>query len=203
MYELNPCNVCMNLYKNTGPNVNDINNCVYEITRAFNRAPNIDSFVKIDTTKCDRCIEQVLKNMGPFPGGLTCCDLKVNPPPVYNQIPHYVPELITQNLSVDEAKDKCIKMCKLNTKYVNQCIDFCKIDAAALSKIETQQTKQNSSTLETLEEKNNSTLDNVSLSKKIFVIILILLILLSIILSLYKYILNPLLLFGIKQIKTK
>lgn len=133
MYELNPCNVCMKLYKDTGPNVNDINNCVYEITRAYERVPNIDSFVKIDSTKCDKCIALVLKHMGPFPDGLTCCDLKVNPPPVYNQVPHYVPELITQNLSIEDAKQKCIQMCKLNTKYVNECINYCKIDAAALS----------------------------------------------------------------------
>ena len=144
MYELNPCKVCTEFFKDKGCNVNDINNCCYDIYYAFNRVPEIDSVVKIpDESNCESCVENILKKMGPFPNGLTCCDLKISPPAIFNQVPHYLPELLTQKMSISEAKNKCIDMCKKNTKNVNECIDRCNLDSDALENIIIDDNKNN------------------------------------------------------------
>lgn len=131
-YSLNPCDACFNKYKDQGDNVNDINNCCYEIAAAFKGSTSLNSLQGTDAMKsCTECVAKKLKTMGPFPGGQNFCTKNINPPPIFSQVPHYLPKLLEKAETLDEAVDKCILQCD-NTTYPEACKENCLTDSSAV-----------------------------------------------------------------------
>ncbi len=133
-YSLDPCTACFNKFEKEGANVNDINNCCYEIATAFKGTYSVNSLRGTDSMKsCIQCVGEKLKMMGPFPGGDTYCTKDINPPPVFAQVPHYLPKILETSNNLEDATNTCISMCKnLGTPYPHSCIDNCITDAAAV-----------------------------------------------------------------------
>jgi len=130
--EINPCLACIKKYERTGCEINDLNNCCYETLAAFSGKDSVNSLTYNETLlNCRKCITDKLSTLGPFPNGYTVCDHRIEPPPIFVQVPHYFPKLF-DGKNVEEAKQKCIKMCNTNTTYTNGCIENCLTDSDAI-----------------------------------------------------------------------
>lgn len=131
-YSLNVCKACINECKGKDCNVNDINNCVYETASAFVGIPStnaLNTFDYADLRKnCSDCVAKYVAKMGPFTK-MSACDKKIDPPPVFANVPNYLPELLEKHTSLDEAKYECINKCNQHAINVNECIKRCKVQA--------------------------------------------------------------------------
>lgn len=129
-FEINPCKACTEKFKNGDCGINDINNCCYDTLTAFSGSSSVDSVRRTKQAKnCVQCVLNNMKTLGPF--GRTFCDFKLAPPPIWSQVPHYVPELLNQGYTKEEAMQKCLQYCD-KTTYPNDCKDNCYTDAAAV-----------------------------------------------------------------------
>jgi hypothetical protein len=99
-FEIDPCKSILN---NTcdDDNINTMNNLCYEISNAYGNVYGSDIQKKLEY-KCSQMISDKKKQMGK-----SDCNLRrPPPPPIFNQIPHYFPSLLTSN-NPEVAYKKC------------------------------------------------------------------------------------------------
>lgn len=129
-YEINPCIACKKKYQSTGNQVTDINNCCYETLAAF--SGNI-SESELSGTKgaqiCRDCVYEALKNSGRVRN--TPCSVKISPPPIFAQHPHFLPGLLKEKGNLEHAYQTCVEMCK-EQPYPGTCIENCQVDRDAV-----------------------------------------------------------------------
>jgi hypothetical protein len=123
-FEIDPCKSILN---NTcdDDNINTMNNLCYEISNAYGNVYGSDIQKKLEY-KCSQMISDKKKQMGK-----SDCNLRrPPPPPIFNQIPHYFPSLLTSN-NPEVAYKKCLDMAN-SSRYPNSTKKYCKLDADAL-----------------------------------------------------------------------
>lgn len=126
-FKLNPCKAC--LKKCDIDDINCINNCCYETQGAFVDAWSLNQFRNSpDSQNCVQCVNESIKAMG-----RDNCDMRLTAAPIFNQVPHYFPDLLRENLNPDESKKQCLKWCE-TCRYQNECMDNCNIDYDAVEK---------------------------------------------------------------------
>ena len=130
-YEINPCKACWEKYKNSDCNINTINNCVTETAAAFAGFPNNNIITNTPAEKnWQECIHKMMKAQGRDP-----CEFQLDMAPVFNQVPHYFPDILSTTQNPDKALQYCVEKCSTNKMYKNTCVENCKTDYSALQTI--------------------------------------------------------------------
>jgi hypothetical protein len=175
-YKINPCKACEKKLQRTRCNVNTMNDCCYATLAAFSGATSSNAINNDESANnCKECVQKVMNGMGVF--GRTPCDLKLSAPPLWQQSPHYLPSLLNDGKTPDEARNMCMFMCK-ETQYPNMCMENCQTDYDALELIPIQKRKQN------IEKFNEISSEKKGMNKamRVTLLVLVLLILITIIL---------------------
>lgn len=129
-YNVNPCKTCLNKFKNGDCDVNNINDCCYDTLAAFLGEGSVNAVRDTPEAKnCIECLQRSIKDMGRTP-----CDLRLGPPPIWNQTPHYFPQLLSEHQNAEVAKDMCLQKCSSNY-YPNECNINCFTDYGAVEPI--------------------------------------------------------------------
>lgn len=130
-YEINPCKACWEKYKNSDCNINTINSCVTQTAAAFAGFPSNNVITNtLADTNWEECMHKMMIATGRNP-----CEFQLNMAPVFNQVPHYFPELLIGNGNPKKALQDCIVKCSSNKMYKNTCIENCMTDHSALQSI--------------------------------------------------------------------
>jgi hypothetical protein len=117
-----------------------MNDCCYATLAAFSGATSSNAINNDESANnCKECVQKVMNEMGVF--GRTPCDLKLSAPPLWLQSPHYVPSLLNDGKTPDEARNTCMFMCK-ETRYPNACMENCQTDYDALELTIVQKNKE-------------------------------------------------------------
>lgn len=126
-FKLNPCKAC--LKKCDIEDINCINNCCYETQGAFVDAWSLNQIRNSpDAKNCVQCVNNSIKAMG-----RDNCDMRLTAAPIFNQVPHYFPNLLKENLNPNKAKSECLKWCE-TCRYQNECKDNCNTDYDSVEK---------------------------------------------------------------------
>lgn len=126
-FKLNPCKAC--LKKCDIEDINCINNCCYETQGAFIDASSLNQFRNSpDAQNCIQCVNDSIKAMG-----RDNCDMRLTAAPIFNQVPHYFPDILRETLNPAESKKECLKWCE-TCRYQNECMDNCNTDYDAVEK---------------------------------------------------------------------
>jgi len=126
-FTINPCLSCHKKFKDGNYDVNNINQCCYETLDAFQGTGSVNSVRRSEAAKnCVECVNNAIKNSGKDP-----CDLRISPPALWGNVPHFFPSLLNETKDVKRAGDECKKMC-LGTSYPNQCVENCDTDMNAV-----------------------------------------------------------------------
>ena len=126
-YNVNPCKTCLNKFKNGDCDVNNVNDCCYDTLAAFLGEGSVNAVRDTPEEKnCIECLQRAIKDMGRTP-----CDLRLGPPPIWNQTPHYFPQLLSEHQNAEVAKDMCLQKCSSNY-YPNECNINCFTDYGAV-----------------------------------------------------------------------
>lgn len=129
-YKINPCRACEKKLQGTSCNVNTMNDCCYSTLAAFTGATSSNAINNDEAANnCKECVQKVMDGMGVF--GRTPCDLKLSAPPLWQQSPHYVPSLLNDGKTPEEARCECIRICR-ETKYPRECQANCQTDFDAI-----------------------------------------------------------------------
>ena len=123
-YEINPCEACINKYKDRGCNVNDLSGCCYETLGAF--MGTNDSLQIYNTPQANNAIECVHNKIVAM--GRDPCDLRVPPKPIIPTAPHYFPEIFRQSGDKKAALNTCLFACR-DCHNPNTCKENCITDA--------------------------------------------------------------------------
>lgn len=139
-YEINPCKACREKYKNSDCNINTINNCLTETAAAFAGFPNNNIITNTPAEKnWQECMHKMMIAQGRDP-----CEFKLDMAPVFNQVPHYFPHILSITQNPHEALQDCVEKCSQNKLYKNTCVENCKTDYSALQTISNKKlTKKN------------------------------------------------------------
>ena len=124
-YKINPCRACMNKFGNQC-DVNGMNNCCYETAAAF-----ANSSVVQPSPNCNKCIKFLSRQLGPF--GKDNVGPRIDPPPIFSQVPHFFPRYLEQGYTPDQSRNMCYEACK-RTPYPNSCMENCYVDWDAINK---------------------------------------------------------------------
>ena len=142
MFKINPCRSCLDKYKDSGCDVNHINKCCYEIAAAFSGWDSINAISGTEMAEnCKQCVDKVIRDIGKTP-----CTLQISQPPIWNQVPHYFPDILYKNKEkgtptdpvklVKDSFQECIQMCSsdssCSSEYPNECKSNCLTDANAI-----------------------------------------------------------------------
>jgi len=140
-FKINPCKACR--IKCPDPSdVNCINNCCMETLGAFMGASSINEFRNTpEAENCKKCMDDAICEMGS-----NTCDLRLTEAPIFNQVPHYFPNLLDKHKNVQKAKILCYNFCLDCKNCENECVEKCDIDSSAVEsyekKIKTQNKKK-------------------------------------------------------------
>lgn len=126
--EIDPCTACQKRYEKGGCDVNNINNCCYDTLAAFTGAQNVLNISKVKN--CTECVNKYIRA-----AGKTTCDLNIDPPPLWNNIPHYFPTLLAETGDKDVSLQKCVEKCQGDSLNRNACILNCQTDYDAVVKV--------------------------------------------------------------------
>ena len=130
-YEINPCKACWEKYKNSGCNINTINSCVTQTAAAFAGFPSNNVIANTPAeTNWEECVHKIMKAENRNP-----CEFQLDMAPVFNQVPHYFPELLAESGNPKKALQDCVEKCSCNKMYKNTCIENCMTDHAALQPV--------------------------------------------------------------------
>lgn len=130
-YKINPCKACWEKYKNSGCNINTINSCVTQTAAAFAGFPSNNVIANTPAeTNWEECMHKMMKAEGRNP-----CEFQLGMAPVFNQVPHYFPELLAESGNPKKALQHCVEKCSCNKMYKNTCIENCMTDHAALQPV--------------------------------------------------------------------
>ncbi len=139
--ELNPCFACL---KNNPPgcdgtyNYTTINQCLVDTTSAFSGKLGVKGTLQSTIKERNKqCLNKVLHTLGPWNNGwYNDCNHRLSASVSFNQIRHYVPDLVNYGYDKEQARQVCKKMCVKNGKNnVYECITACDIDADAIVSI--------------------------------------------------------------------
>lgn len=126
-YNINPCKACIEKLNNGRYDVNNINNCCYETLGAFRGIQNVNQIRDLpEARNCVSCVNGAINN-----AGRDTCDMKISPPPLFNQVPHFFPGHLNKQKDLKKAFDMCVSDCN-NTGFPNSCIENCITDASAV-----------------------------------------------------------------------
>jgi|UniRef100_A0A6C0CZL7 hypothetical protein len=131
MLEINPCLACKLKYPDSPNdnkqlnNITDLNNCVYETIAAFNGDTSVDQIAYNQNAVA--CIQNEIKRLN-----LDGCEFRPAPPPIWLNVPHYLPRLLASGLNPDQALQKCNEYCDNDGRNTNQCKDNCQTDRNAI-----------------------------------------------------------------------
>ena len=136
-FTINPCKACIEKLKNNECDVNSINDCCYSTLDAFIGNGSVNSIRNTQQAKnCIECVKQSINLIG-----RDSCDMKISPPALFNQTPHYFPHLLNEtndpNISLEECKKRC-----LNSSFKNECLENCITDFNAVEIFNKQQKEQ-------------------------------------------------------------
>lgn len=129
--QVNPCNACLKKFQSSGDcDYNSVKDCCYDTVAAFE---GVDSNQILD--KVQNCI-QCTKNQMPCLPGLDRgpCNTSLVMPPIWNQIPHYFPVLLSKLHDPKAALQQCMQNCKDDPLHVNECREACQTDYSAVEK---------------------------------------------------------------------
>lgn len=108
----------------------EANDACYEICAAFSGTTDPYNMNPECTKMCDNYIEELrIMNFG-----VGRCDHQTpHKPVIWNQVPNYVPQLIRDGRSPQDALQQGLKMCAQHVPtLVNQCQDKCRLHYAAI-----------------------------------------------------------------------
>jgi hypothetical protein len=126
-YNINPCAACIEKLNNGRYDVNNINNCCYETLGAFRGVQNVNQIRDLpEAQNCVACVNNAIGSIG-----RDTCDMKISPPPLFNQVPHFFPGHLNREKDIKKAFDMCVSDCN-NTNFPNSCISNCVTDANAV-----------------------------------------------------------------------
>lgn len=134
-FTINPCKACWKKYNNGNCNINEVNSCVVETEAAFAGVPN-NKFAR-DTANWEECMHKMMKAQGREP-----CDFQLAPAPVFNQVPHYFPSILSQNGDKDESKHMCIQQCSDLRHNSKSCVNNCITDYNAVIEVSEHASKE-------------------------------------------------------------
>jgi hypothetical protein len=132
--KLNPCEACIKKYQSGNCDIRNVSDCCYSTLAAFagetsmNAVRNGSESDDKGLENCKKCVSQFISKMGRTP-----CDLRVEPPPLWNRTPHFFPEMLSQTSDYDLAKKSCIGRCD-ETNFPNECKINCETDYDAVEK---------------------------------------------------------------------
>ena len=130
-FTINPCKACSDYYKDPVDNIDNINNCCSETTAAFLNTDSINSFSNTRIFQNNqKCIQDLVDKKSAVPPDTR----RPANAPVFNQVPVFFPYLYKQSNDIEDAKNKCIKLCK-RTSMVNECTRNCIIQSSCVDKI--------------------------------------------------------------------
>jgi hypothetical protein len=126
-FTLNPCSSTMKVCE---PNdINCINNKCFETLGAFENASSLNQFRNSPSANnCNICVENAKAVIGKDD-----CDLRLTAAPIFNQTPHYFPNILRETQDPEKSKDMCFKWCN-DCKNKNECIDNCRTDYNTVEK---------------------------------------------------------------------
>ena len=126
-FNINPCKSCLDKYNKGYCDINNINQCCYDTLAAFKNTNNINEIRNSPEAKnCIQCITDYMKSIGRDKS-----NFQLDPPPIWNNVPHYFPNLLYQQGDIKKAHNMCITECNKNI-YPNQCKENCNTDANAV-----------------------------------------------------------------------
>ena len=171
--KLNPCEACIKKYQSGNCDIRNVSDCCYSTLAAFSGETSLNAVRNGSVSddkgleNCKKCVSQFITKMGRTP-----CDLRVEPPPLWNRVPHFFPELISQNPDYEQAKNTCISQCN-NTNFPNECKINCETDYNAVEKYTPANKKQhNIKTKSSKEPASENKMEKVFLVLMIIVVIL-------------------------------
>lgn len=126
--KVNPVKATCWKYQGIDHGIQGINDTCFGICAAFsgtNDAYNSDP-------KCTQACEDLVEKRKIEIFGVGSCDHQVPYKPViWQEIPRFVPQLLRQGYSVEDSKERCLKMCE-ETSLVNECRENCLLDYHAI-----------------------------------------------------------------------
>jgi hypothetical protein len=136
-FELNPSKAVKKYLYGKDNNINTMSNLCYEISSSYGKTfgENVEKELK---EQCAELISEKKHEMG-----LTDCYMKrPAPPPIWNQIPHFFPDLLNTLKDPDKALNECISKSR-KTKYPNECLNMCNLDYLTVNKKEKENIVEN------------------------------------------------------------
>lgn len=129
---VNPCKACMTTLQADGKcDYQSINNCCYKVLAA---AKGTDS--NQDLREVQNCIECVRQQMPCLPGlDRGPCNVNPKPPPIWNQSERYFFPALRESHNPQHALQQCMKECKENALYKEECMQNCQLDYASVEQL--------------------------------------------------------------------
>ena len=128
MNKINPVKAAITAYKNGNCGIHELNNACFSVCSAYNGGQTAWDITQPCAKQCDSLIEEMrIKTYG---SGY-CDHHAPNRPVLWNQIPHYFPNLYNQTKNTSQALQECIMKCRDN-KLSEECIKNCKLDSYAI-----------------------------------------------------------------------
>lgn len=137
-FKLNPCSATMKVCE---PNdINCINNKCFETLGAFENASSLNQIRNLpQSSNCNICVENAKAVIGKDD-----CDLRLTDAPIFNQTPHYFPNILRYTQDPEKSKDMCFTWCNDCKNCKNECKDNCRTDYNTVEKFKQKDPIRNS-----------------------------------------------------------
>ena len=123
-FKINPCKAVL---EKGATNINTMNNICYETSSAYGRVYGPEVQKDLDS----RCADMIVAKKNSM--GKTPCSLRrPPPPPIFNQTPHFFPELLHKLNDPALAYQKCCEMSQ-SSSFPNTALENCRLDASAIT----------------------------------------------------------------------
>lgn len=130
-YKINPCKACLDKYSDKDCNINTINDCVTETAAAFKGTLSNNTLSVGEAEENWRqCMNTLIKSEGKTPE-----DLRIEMAPVWNQVPHFFPDLLSELKNPEMAKLSCIDKCSSLRNNKKTCVQNCITDRNAVEMV--------------------------------------------------------------------
>jgi hypothetical protein len=126
MVKINPIKAIISKYSRVGDyGIHELNDDCYGICAAFSGTDNMDR-------QCVRACEHLIESKKREMHGVGSCDHQVPYPPLVLDItPRYVPILIKNGYTHENAKTTCVELCK-GSLHTIECEEKCTLDHDAI-----------------------------------------------------------------------
>jgi hypothetical protein len=130
-FTINPCKACWEKHKRGECGINSVNSCVTSTAAAFAGIPSSNYLQEAASHNWSECMQKMMAAQGRSP-----CDFQLHMAPVWNQSPHYFPEILAQTENPEKAKQMCLQQCAELRHNSRACAENCVTDAAAVESYE-------------------------------------------------------------------